>query len=52
MPAKAGIHTSLVLQGQKTWIPAYAGMTKERVDFESTNSKQRRNSKFSSVVLS
>jgi len=28
-----------VLQGQKTLIPAYAGMTKARVDFQSTNSE-------------
>jgi len=39
MPAQAGIHPLLVLQGQeRTWIPACAGMTKGRVDFRSTNS--------------
>jgi hypothetical protein len=39
MPAKAGIHLRLCCEAKKTWIPACAGMTKERVDFESTNSE-------------
>ena len=33
MPAKAGIHLGFVGRAKKTWIPAYAGMTKGRVDF-------------------
>jgi len=39
MPAKAGIHLRCVGRPKKTWIPACAGMTKGRVDFQSTNSK-------------
>jgi len=36
MPAHASIF-GFVGRPKKTWIPAYAGMTKRRVDFESTN---------------
>jgi hypothetical protein len=33
MPAKAGIHLRFRWQAKEIWIPAYAGMTKRRVDF-------------------
>jgi hypothetical protein len=37
MPAQAGIH--LCLCWKKIWIPACAGMTNTRVDFQPTNSE-------------
>ena len=37
MPAKAGIQVSPALvKSEKAWIPASAGMTEKKVDFEST----------------
>jgi len=33
MPANTGIHLRFRWQAKKNWIPAYAGMTKGRVDF-------------------
>jgi hypothetical protein len=39
MPAQAGSHLRSCCKAKKTWIQAYAGMTKERVVFESKNSE-------------
>jgi hypothetical protein len=39
MPAQAASIVGYIGRPKKTWIPACAGMTKESVDFQSTNSE-------------
>ena len=39
MPANAGIQVRFGSSSKTAWIPASAGMTETRVDFQSTNSE-------------